>query len=108
MPFNNTQKSIYISTIKLLLVLSIVIKQCNLHTALHGQFYFCPFTYYDKSVCKIWNNQLSVILDAIFDLKTMISTVNAAPKCFNDHYIVSIIVLVLLYFYHQQMIKQIT
>ena len=42
---------------------------------------------------------MTVILDAILDLKTMISTVNVATECVTHRHIASIIILVLLHFF---------
>ena len=43
-------------------------------------------------------DQLTVISDAILDLKTMVSTVNVASECFSPRHIASIIILFLLQF----------
>ena len=71
--------------------------QNSLHSALFEKFHFCFFDY-DKCVYNIWYDQLTVILDAILDLKTMKLTVNLAFECVSHHHYASIIILISLHF----------
>ena len=68
-----------------------------MHSALFEKFHFCFFAY-DKCVYNIWYGQLTVILEAILDLKTMKITVNVAFECVSHHHIASIIILISLHF----------